>query len=234
MKVSRGSAAGTAPRRQGELRFEGGTHAASGGKTRPPKYGGSHQSYVDETRDSRALAQHGSLEGSQLRGPGADIIGEKVGTYTVRALTDASDTASTRIVELRCECDRSKFMPATEVRRYQRNAMTPRCYCDAYKKFIALRGVMYERRCGLCKATTHAIAACPKRKPAKWCGLCAGLAHRVGGIKCRACGKRYRAEPPVELDVTGLGSSAGQLERFALGGDTGDAVNRRVRKARAA
>lgn len=221
---------------QSELKFEGGTHAASGGKTRPPKYGGSHQSYDDEARGSDgARSQHDALEGSQpSRGTGSDVTGVTLGTFTVKEVTDWHDAHNSRMCELRCACNRSKFMPVTEVRRYQSTGRVPSCNCETYRDFIAARALTYVRRCGLCKAVDHALATCPKRKPAKWCGTCAGLQHRVTGIKCRECGLRFRREPPVELKTPSLSSPAARCLDFAMGTDTDDRRNRRPSKRRVA
>jgi hypothetical protein len=62
--------------------------------------------------------------------------------------------------------------------------------------------------CSVCASTDHSRATCPQRpatgKPDTMCELCAGLPHRVKGIKCRTCGARYAEdvnERPLETRV---------------------------------
>jgi hypothetical protein len=164
----------------------------------------------------------------------ADLVGEVVGTYRCEELAEGRSANGSRYWLFRCSCGRTRQISTTDVRELQKAGKRPRCYCPEYREFIAREGIVYPRRCGLCKATDHRIADCPKRTPARWCNDCAGMPWRVRGIKCRGCGLRHRAEPAVELDVTGIGSSAGGLDRFAMGGDKADSIYRRPKKARAA
>lgn len=160
-----------------------------------------------------------------------DLTGEVIGTYRGVCRTEKRDPAGEALWLFQCACGRTRLMSNATVRNSQRGQTVPRCGCEAYRALMRARG--YARRCGLCRLEGHRIADCPKRKPAKYSCPCAGLSHRVQGIRC-SCGRRYAPEKPVELDVSGFRSSAGRLEIFALGGDTGDAQNRRPSKRKAA
>lgn len=53
-----------------------------------------------------------------------------------------------------------------------------------------------QSRCKLCQRSRRA----PQGKGRGPCGTCAGLSHRVRGPKCRECGIRYEALPPVQIE----------------------------------
>lgn len=157
----------------------------------------------------------------------ANVSGERIGTWTAVAPTGETNRyTGTRVWSLRCDCGLKRIMCLSDFRQYQRRGKAPRCHCQTQ---FALK-----RAKPLARAPRKPSMVSAPRVSSKVCWLCCGLSHRVAGIKCRECGLRFAREAPVALDVTGLGSSAGQLEKYALGGDKHDAQNRRPRKVRAA
>lgn len=144
-----------------------------------------------------------------------DLTNETVGTFTVIELTDRRHPGdSSKVWKMRCSCGAERFMSVAKIRQAQREGSRPRCDCPAWRHGLTQR----ERPEFESKrpSTAH-----PSRRPGKFDCPCAGLPHRVPRNRTCSCGNTYAPEPAVRLDLTGLGSSAGQLERFAPEGLNG-------------
>lgn len=79
-------------------------------------------------------------------------------------------------------------------------------YCRACEK-LTRDGVKVSPRretakaahgCNICRSQKHSSADCPARGKGRIpCSLCAGLPHRVAGLRCRGCGLRRGPEPEL-------------------------------------